>query len=257
MSDQAKRPDSGRALALCGGRSWLCGADSLTRERRASLTRADTVPADPLGPPTELAPRIRHALGGRARGAAGWSSRLGASGAYVDDGHQASFPSLCASPASRLVKSGDGTPAQMRSGWRNCSHPRQCRRRLVQAKPTTWTTMVIASTEPTWRSMGALTPWRTDTSNPASKLSTTAAKPPAKKQRPNASAYFATTRHGAQPRVVRREWLKIFVSRKSAPKGAQRFIFSELALGGFQLCDAMEAPPLRLRPARRQRRWRA
>ena len=69
--------------------------------------------------------------------------------------------------------------------------------------------------------------WRTDTSNPASKLSTTAAKPPAKKQRPNASAYFATTRHGAQPRVVRREWLKIFVSRKSAPKGAQRFIFSE------------------------------
>ena len=82
--------------------------------------------------------------------------------------------------------------------------------------------------------------WRTDTSNPASKLSTTAAKPPAKKQRPNASAYFATTRHGAQPRVVRREWLKIFVSRKSAPKGAQRFIFSELAFGGFQLCDAME-----------------
>jgi hypothetical protein len=33
---------------------------------------------------------------------------------------------------------------------------------------------------------------------------------------------------------------KIFVSRKSAPNGAQRFIFSELALGGFQLCDAME-----------------
>jgi hypothetical protein len=88
---------------------------------------------------------------------------------------------------------------------------------------------------------GCSDPWRTDTSNPAPKLSTTAAKPPAKKQRPNASAYFATTRHGAQPRVVRREWRKIFVSRKSAPKGAQRFIFSELAFGGFQLCDAMAA----------------
>ena len=40
--------------------------------------------------------------------------------------------------------------------------------------------------------------------------------------------------------TVGREWLKVFVSRKSAPKGAQRFIFSEIAIGGFQLCDAME-----------------
>jgi ParB family transcriptional regulator, chromosome partitioning protein len=32
--------------------------------------------------------------------------------------------------------------------------------------------------------------------------------------------------------VVRREWLKAFVARKSAPKGAQRFIFSELVIGG-------------------------
>jgi ParB family chromosome partitioning protein len=39
--------------------------------------------------------------------------------------------------------------------------------------------------------------------------------------------------------TVRREWLTAFVSRKSAPKGAQRYIFSELAIGGFQLCDAM------------------
>jgi ParB family chromosome partitioning protein len=40
--------------------------------------------------------------------------------------------------------------------------------------------------------------------------------------------------------TVRREWLKAFVSRKSAPKGAQRFIFGELAVGGYQLCDAMQ-----------------
>ncbi|HEY6686121.1 MAG TPA: hypothetical protein VI094_07940 [Propionibacteriaceae bacterium] len=40
--------------------------------------------------------------------------------------------------------------------------------------------------------------------------------------------------------VVRRDWLKTFVARKSAPKGAQRFIFTELAIGGYQLCDAMQ-----------------
>jgi ParB family chromosome partitioning protein len=40
--------------------------------------------------------------------------------------------------------------------------------------------------------------------------------------------------------TVRREWLKAFIASKSAPKGAQRFIFTELAIGGRQLCDAME-----------------
>jgi ParB family transcriptional regulator, chromosome partitioning protein len=40
--------------------------------------------------------------------------------------------------------------------------------------------------------------------------------------------------------AVRRDWLKTFVARKSAPKGAQRFIFSELATGGYQLSDAMQ-----------------
>jgi ParB family transcriptional regulator, chromosome partitioning protein len=89
--------------------------------------------------------------------------------------------------------------------------------------------------------MGALTPWRTDTSNPASKLSTTATKPPAKKQRPERQRVLRNNKAWQTVEVVRRERLKIFVSRRSAPKGAQRFIFSELAFGGFQLCDAMEA----------------
>jgi ParB family chromosome partitioning protein len=40
--------------------------------------------------------------------------------------------------------------------------------------------------------------------------------------------------------TVRREWLKTFVTRKSAPKGSLRYILSELATGGYQLRDAME-----------------
>jgi ParB family chromosome partitioning protein len=40
--------------------------------------------------------------------------------------------------------------------------------------------------------------------------------------------------------AVRRDWLKAFVARKSAPKGAQCFTFGELAIGGYQLCDAMQ-----------------
>jgi ParB family transcriptional regulator, chromosome partitioning protein len=40
--------------------------------------------------------------------------------------------------------------------------------------------------------------------------------------------------------TVRREWLKTFVARKSAPKGALRFILSEVAEGDRQLREAME-----------------
>jgi ParB family chromosome partitioning protein len=40
--------------------------------------------------------------------------------------------------------------------------------------------------------------------------------------------------------TVRREWLKNFVGRKSAPKGALRFIFTEVAEGDHQLRDGME-----------------
>jgi ParB family transcriptional regulator, chromosome partitioning protein len=47
--------------------------------------------------------------------------------------------------------------------------------------------------------------------------------------------------------TVRREWLKAFVSRKSAPKGAQRFIFSEIAIGGFQFSPAHSGITSRLR----------
>jgi ParB family transcriptional regulator, chromosome partitioning protein len=40
--------------------------------------------------------------------------------------------------------------------------------------------------------------------------------------------------------TVRRDWLKNFVARKSAPKGALRFIFTEVAEGDHQLRDGME-----------------
>jgi len=39
--------------------------------------------------------------------------------------------------------------------------------------------------------------------------------------------------------TVRQEWLKNFVARKSAPKGALRYILSELAEGDWQLRDGM------------------
>ena len=39
--------------------------------------------------------------------------------------------------------------------------------------------------------------------------------------------------------TVRREWLKNFVTRKTAPKGALRYILSELAEGDWQLRDGM------------------
>ncbi len=40
--------------------------------------------------------------------------------------------------------------------------------------------------------------------------------------------------------TVRRDWLKNFVARKSAPKGVLRFIFTEVAEGDHQLRDGME-----------------
>jgi ParB family transcriptional regulator, chromosome partitioning protein len=40
--------------------------------------------------------------------------------------------------------------------------------------------------------------------------------------------------------TVRREWLKAFVSRKSAPKGALRYVLASLAQGDYRLRDAME-----------------
>jgi ParB family chromosome partitioning protein len=40
--------------------------------------------------------------------------------------------------------------------------------------------------------------------------------------------------------TVRREWLKNFVTRKTVPKGAVRYIFSELAEGDHQLRDGMD-----------------
>lgn len=40
--------------------------------------------------------------------------------------------------------------------------------------------------------------------------------------------------------TVRREWLKNFVARKTAPKGARRYIFAELAEGDHQLREDME-----------------
>jgi ParB family transcriptional regulator, chromosome partitioning protein len=40
--------------------------------------------------------------------------------------------------------------------------------------------------------------------------------------------------------IVRREWLKNFVARKSAPKGALRFIFNEVAESDPQLRDGMD-----------------
>lgn len=40
--------------------------------------------------------------------------------------------------------------------------------------------------------------------------------------------------------TVRRGWLKNFVGRKSSPKGALRFIFTEVAEGDHQLRDGME-----------------
>jgi ParB family chromosome partitioning protein len=40
--------------------------------------------------------------------------------------------------------------------------------------------------------------------------------------------------------TVRREWLKNFVARKTAPKGAVRYIFSEVAEGDHQLRDGMD-----------------
>jgi ParB family transcriptional regulator, chromosome partitioning protein len=41
--------------------------------------------------------------------------------------------------------------------------------------------------------------------------------------------------------TVRREWLKNFVTRKTAPKGALRYIFAEIAEGSHSLRDGMEA----------------
>jgi ParB family chromosome partitioning protein len=40
--------------------------------------------------------------------------------------------------------------------------------------------------------------------------------------------------------TVRREWLKTLVSRKTVPKRSLRYILMELAIGGYQLHDAMQ-----------------
>ena len=40
--------------------------------------------------------------------------------------------------------------------------------------------------------------------------------------------------------TVRRDWLKNFATRKTAPKGAARYIVAELARGDYQLRDGME-----------------
>jgi ParB family chromosome partitioning protein len=40
--------------------------------------------------------------------------------------------------------------------------------------------------------------------------------------------------------TVHREWLKYFATHKTAPKGAARYIFTELAQGDHQLRDGME-----------------
>jgi ParB family chromosome partitioning protein len=39
---------------------------------------------------------------------------------------------------------------------------------------------------------------------------------------------------------VRRNWLKTFIARKSAPKGAHRFVFAELAVDSYRLRDAFD-----------------
>jgi hypothetical protein len=39
---------------------------------------------------------------------------------------------------------------------------------------------------------------------------------------------------------VRLNWLKTFIARKSAPKGAHRFVFAELAVGSYRLRDAFD-----------------
>jgi ParB family chromosome partitioning protein len=39
---------------------------------------------------------------------------------------------------------------------------------------------------------------------------------------------------------VRRNWLRTFLTRKSAPKGAHRFVFAELAVGSYRLRDALD-----------------
>lgn len=39
---------------------------------------------------------------------------------------------------------------------------------------------------------------------------------------------------------VRLNWLKTFIARKSAPKGAHRFVFAELAVDSYRLRDAFD-----------------
>src|SRR4029434_8547080 len=50
--------------------------------------------------------------------------------------------------------------------------------------------------------------------------------------------------------IVRGDWLKNFVARKSAPKDALQFIFTEVAEGDHQLRDGMENSMCLLRASR-------
>jgi ParB family transcriptional regulator, chromosome partitioning protein len=60
------------------------------------------------------------------------------------------------------------------------------------------------------------------------------------KPRPNVNECCATTKPGALLRVCVANWLKTFIARKSAPKGAHRFVFAELAVDSYRLRDAFD-----------------
>jgi hypothetical protein len=103
-------------------------------------------------------------------------------------------------------------------------------------------TKATVSHSRTCRSTDAPTPPATATSSspPTHQALATAAGFRTKKPAPYGREVIANNKAWRAAETVRREWLKSFVARKNAPKGALRFIFSELAEGDRQLRDAIE-----------------